>query len=370
MRVGVFPETLGRQAGGPESYERELLRQLFRAAPDVDFRAYLLSDAARDALGALPANAQARVLRPRSRWLSVPVSLPWAAARDRVDLLHATFVPPPALSRPLVFTMHDVSMFEHPEFYPPAIRLRLVALLRRGLASARVVLCVSEHTRRTVAERFGLPETRLAVAHHGVDARFRPQEPEAARACVAEGLGVESPYLLHVGKYEERKNLPRLIAAFARFREKTGDDTRLVLAGKPSWVAKSVTRAIARHGVGEFVVELGHVPEETLPALYSGARAFVFPSLWEGFGMPVLEAMASGTPVLTSDRTSLPEVAGDAAVLVDPESHDALVDALVRICSDDDLRGRLRARGLERAATFTWEGCARQTLRAYEQALG
>jgi glycosyltransferase involved in cell wall biosynthesis len=361
---------LGRRAGGPETYEASLLPELVDLAPESSFTIYCLSaQAAAAAPGGRP-HVRTRVLRPRSRWLSIPLSLPWRSWRDGIDLLHATFIPPPVSPVPYVFTMHDVSMFEHPEFYPSAIRFRLTRLIERGLRRARVVLCISEHCRRSVLERFDLDPERLLVAHHGVSPRFQPVADAAERAAVLKRLGVEPPYLLHVGKYEPRKNLPRLLDAFARVASGSGAGVSLVLAGKPVWRDPSVAHAIARLGLAKRVVELGHVADEDLPALYTEALAFVFPTLWEGFGLPILEAMACGAPVVASSTTSLPEVAGDAALLVDPESVEALAAALERILDEPALRDALRQRGAARAAAFSWRRSAEATLAAYRTALG
>jgi glycosyltransferase involved in cell wall biosynthesis len=361
---------LGRRSGGPETYEASLLPELVDLAPESTFTIYCLSARAAAAAPAGRPHVRTRVLHPRSRWLSLPFSLPWHAWRDGIDLLHATFVPPPISPVPYVFTLHDVSMFEHPEFYPSAIRFRLTRLIERGLRQARVVLCISEHCRRSVLERFDLDPERLLVAHHGVSPRFQPVADAARRASVLKRLGVEPPYLLHVGKYEPRKNLPRLLDAFARVASGRGAGVRLVLAGQPVWQDQSVAAAIARHGLAGRVVELGYVADEDLPALYTEALAFVFPSLWEGFGLPILEAMACGAPVVTSSTTCLPEVAGDAALLVDPESVGDLAAALTRILDEPSLREELRLRGARRAAGFSWRRSAETTLAAYRIALG
>jgi glycosyltransferase involved in cell wall biosynthesis len=358
----------GRQAGGPETYEHCLVRALAEVAPRNEYYVYCLSRPAADSFGAARANVRYHVLWPRLRWVSIAAILPIALRAAKLDVFHATFVPPPFAVRDYVFTMHDDSMFRHPEFYPPAIRWRLQNLVRRGLKRARLVLCISESVRASVAEAFRLPEERLAVVYHGVDPRFGPRPLDLVRRELAQRYGLHEPYTLFVGRLTARKNPVRMLEAFHRFRQEAKCPVKLVLAGNRSWTAEGFDEAMTRLGLQDSVIELGHVPDEDLPWLYCGALMLVFPSLWEGFGLPVIEAMASGTPVITSNVSSLPEVAGDAAVLVDPYSTDAIGDAMTRVFQDPGLRETLRARGLERARRFVWGETARQTLAAYTRA--
>ena len=224
--------------------------------------------------------------------------------------------------------------------------------------------------------------SKITVVHHGLSERFRPVEEPAAIATVLDRYGLrgtetrrhgdtETPcgYFLYVGTVQPRKNLVRLIEAFARIAQATDGNLQsaicnlqLVIAGKRGWLTDSIERRVAELGIAERVRFTGYVADEDLPALLSGALAFVFPSLYEGFGMPVLEAMACGAPVLASATSALPEVAGDAALLIDPEDTAAIAHGLERLAGDADLRADLRARGLVRAAQFTWERCAEETL--------
>ncbi|MDX1655580.1 MAG: glycosyltransferase family 1 protein [Candidatus Competibacteraceae bacterium] len=368
LKIGLFPVMIGRRGGGPETYERQLIQTLARIAPQHDYRVYCLSRAAAAALEPLPVRVARPVLGPGPRTLSMMVSLPLALARDRPDLLHVTFTPPPVSPRAYVFTLHDISMFVHPEFYPVRIRLRLNALIRLGLRQARLILCISEHGRQMARERFGIAEERLAVAYHGVDACYRPVPQSEARQRLRRHYGLEGSYLLYLGKYERRKNIFRLLEAFRLFRERN-DGVKLVMAGKRDWNAAAVDRLIAQLELDGQVLEPGYIPLEHLPALYSAAHCFVFPSLWEGFGLPVIEAMACGTPVITSRGSCLEEIAGGAARLVDPHRVEDIAQALEELYRNPALGGELRRRGLIRAAQFSWEACARQTLAAYRQAL-
>jgi glycosyltransferase involved in cell wall biosynthesis len=206
------------------------------------------------------------------------------------------------------------------------------------------------------------------VTHLGVEPRWkRVEEAEEVRAKL-DSYGIRSPYFLHVGRLQARKNLVRLVEAFHRLRAQHEAPHKLVLVGRESWESGEIFAAIRRLGLESEVVHLGYVPGEDLPHLYTGAEAVVFPSLFEGFGIPVIEAMSFGTPVVTSRATSLPEVAGDAALLVDPYSTEEIAEAMRRVIAESGLRETLRQRGMERARQFTWRRTALETKRIYERA--
>jgi glycosyltransferase involved in cell wall biosynthesis len=367
MRIGMLVLMAGREAGGPETYEVEMLRALAQLDDVNEYVVYCTGDEAPRAIGVQQHNVRYSVLRPRSRAISLTATLPAQMLRDGVDFLHSTFTPPPFAVRPEVLTMHCLSSFVHPEFYSPLIAWRLNSLLRRGMQRAKRVLCVSHATANDVHERFGVERERLAVAHNGVSARFRLVAPADARARIREELHVDGPYALFVGKLEPRKNVTRLLEAFALFRRETKSETKLLLAGNRTAVTPAIEAQIDRLGLQDAVVQPGYVRSELLASLYSGARMFLLPSLWEGFGIPIVEAMTCGTPVLTSSATCLPEIAGDAAVIVDPESVDGIADGIARLDSSEELRRTLIARGLERARMFTWAGSARSTLAVYQE---
>jgi glycosyltransferase involved in cell wall biosynthesis len=367
MRIGIFVLAAGRNAGGPETYEVQLVRALAALDAANEYFLYCTSRHAAEAIGALPANFTFRILKPALRAISVAVTLPRWMAADRIDLFHATYAPPPAPNRPFVFTMHCASNFAHPEFYPTLIRWRLNALQRVGLRRAGAILCVSDFVAGYLREVLGIPRERLATVYNGVAREFTPAPAEEARGRVREQFGIDSPYVLYSGKLQARKNVVRLIRAFARYRGETGSPAKLVLAGKKVETSEGIDEAIAGLGLAREVIPLGYVAASPLSHLYAAARMTVFPSLYEGFGIPVVEAMACGCPVVTSNVTSLPEVTGDAALLVNPESVEEIAEAMVRLDRNDALRAELIDRGLARVRRFTWENCARQTLEAYQR---
>ncbi len=369
LKVGIFLVMTGRQAGGPETYERCLVDSLLRVDPDSHYLTYNLGSRGIGKLPPAGPRMTHRVLWPSSRVLGTAVSLPLALLADRVDLLHATFTPPPFSTRPYVFTHHCFSTFNHPEFYAPQILFRLNALLKKGLKSAVRIICVSRCTLEFTADHFGLDRSRMHVVYNGVGAQYQPQDKAATRRLMAERYGLDRPYLLYLGKLESRKNIVRILEAFDHFRHETGDDALLVLAGARSPMSGGIDDTIARLKLQDSVREIGYVPDADLPLLYSAARIFVFPSLWEGFGIPAIEAMACGTPVLSSNLSSMPEVCGDAALLVDPYRVEDIAQGMLTLWRDPDLCSQMIERGLRNAKRFSWDKTAAQTREVYRDAL-
>jgi len=367
MKIGLFVSAAGRRDSGPETYEHCLVREVARLDSENQYHIICFTQAAADSFQSLPGNFACHVLRPNSCWISIPASLPLALRRLDVDFYHATFIPPLVSFRPLLITMHGTDMFVHSEFFKPLTRLRLDTLMRRGLAQAGQIICVSRHVRDVIGARFNIPRERFAVVYHGVSEHFQPSPPEATRARLRERFGISRPYILYVGKMIASKNIARLLAAFRRARRETGGEIDLVMVGRTYRRMSDLEPEFWEAAAAGEIKVLGHVEHTELSWLYSGAMLFVFPSLWEGFGLPVLEAMACGCPVITSDLSCLPEVAGGAATLVDPYEVDAIASAIVTLCTDDVERTRLRALGLQRAAQFSWTETARRTIEVYRR---
>jgi glycosyltransferase involved in cell wall biosynthesis len=365
MRIGIFVLMAGRNAGGPETYEVELIRALARHDRANEYIVYCTGEEAVRAIAVRQENFRYQVLEPGFRPVSVALTLPWMLARDGVDFYHATFTPPPYARSALAFTMHCVSSIVHPEFYHPATAWRLNYLMKIGITRAERILCVSRTTMAHVEEMFHIPVERMSVSYNGVGSNFVPVPSDEARERVGEFTGMFDPYLLFVGKLQAHKNVDRMIRSFHKMRMETGSRLKLLIAGRVAGNSVDV-RAIAKElGIEQHVITPGYVPFELLPSLYSAARAFVFPSLWEGFGIPIIEAMACGTPVIASTATCLPEVAGGAALLFDPNSTDPMAEAMAKVDSDEAERRRMIDAGFQRASFFSWDNCARATLAAY-----
>ena len=293
--------------------------------------------------------------------------MPRAARQAAVDLIHApAYTAPFWAGVPVVLTIHDVSYERHPEWYPYRRDWMRRAFYRRSARAASHILTDSAFSAREISEAYGIPANRISVVPLGVDAAFTPGDSGAP--CELP-LNVRAPFLLHVGDLHERRNLGVVVEALAAARRHFGavPAASLVLAGVDRGVGEALCELAGAAGVPDSVIKLGEVTEEQLLRLYRCATALVYPSLYEGFGLPILEAMASGLPVIGANAASIPEVIGDAGVLLDPRDVAAWTDAIVRIFNDEQLRNRMRSAGLERAAQFTWERTARMTLDVYRR---
>jgi glycosyltransferase involved in cell wall biosynthesis len=294
--------------------------------------------------------------------------LPSRVARLDIDVLHSTHhtLPLRPMQAARVVTIHDLTFFRIPARYPLVRRIYFQTLTRLSARVAEAVIVPSETVASDAARILMLDPAKVHVVYEAAGARYAPVAPDAARA-VARRHGVEPPYVLSVGSLEPGKNRSRLIRAMARLRAE-GFPHRLVIIGQPAWKHEAEQRLPEELGIEDGVHVLGYVAGEDLPALYCAADVCALPSLYEGFGLPVLEAMACGTPVLTSDVSATAEVAGDAAVLVDPLSVDAITDGLRRLLRDGGLRSELARRGRERAGEFSWKRAADETHAVYRHA--
>jgi glycosyltransferase involved in cell wall biosynthesis len=273
----------------------------------------------------------------------------------------------PLRVRRQVLTVHDLVPVEHPEWVGRRFGAWYRYLQPKLIPSVRRVIAISNFTREAILAHFRVPAERVVMIHNGVERRFHPR-CDAEKRAAQEHCRIPTPhYILSVGSLESRKNLRRLLLAWRAIAPRVPHEICLVLAGKRG--ASQVFPQLDLDPVPERVHFTGHVPDEHLPALMSGALAFAYPSIYEGFGLPPLEAMACGTPVVTSRTTAMPEVVGDAALLVDPLNEEELADALLRVVESTELRAQLRARGLQRAAQFSWERAAQETLRVLNAAL-
>jgi glycosyltransferase involved in cell wall biosynthesis len=364
MRIGIDARLWGEPRSGIGRYTRSLVEALVKLAPEERWVLYL-DRPARD----LPADVEARCLPWPQRLLWTLWAAPRDLARQPVDLFHGVtgFELPGARGAPLVTTVHDLVPFRFPRLVPWRHRWAVRALLGSALRRARRVITVSSATRDEVLARYRLAPERVHVVPEAAAPHFAPP-PDAEVRRVGERYGLGAPYVLFVGLLEPKKNVPALLGAVARLRARGGwGPATLVLVGAPGW-GSEVAAEVARLDLEGVVKRLGAVPDADLPALYAGAHAFAFPSLWEGFGLPVLEAMASGAPVVASRRGALPEVTGGAALLVEP-APEPLAEALGQLLADAALRARLREAGLARARGFSWERTAAETLAVYRAAV-
>lgn len=299
----------------------------------------------------------------QSRWFRRQVE------RFPDHLLHVpNFILPPC-ANPTVATLHDLSHLRYPQFHPRERIVYLERYLPQTLQNATRLIAVSEFVRQEIMSRLSVAAERIVTVHNGVDPAFRPHRSAELAPVLSRYNLQASGYLLTVATLEPRKNLGRLVEAYTRLPSPLRRRYPLVLAGARGWLNELLERQLAPLEHSDQLRRLGYISQADLPLLYAGARAFAYPSLYEGFGLPVLEAMASGVPVLTSNRASLPEVAGDAALLVEPTDVETLTTELERLLLDDEWRAHASKQGLRRARHFLWERCIKETVAVYRQAL-
>jgi glycosyltransferase involved in cell wall biosynthesis len=289
------------------------------------------------------------------------------------QLYHATEHLLPYLRRPAVLTVHDLIFERYPEHHTRRNRLFLQLAMPRFVAAAQAIIAVSQHTKSDLVELYGVAPAKIHVIYQGIDPAFAPADPatveRVGRQYSPGGVdGAVRPYLLMVGTLEPRKNHATAMRALARLKA-AGFPHRLLVVGGEGWLFAPVQRVVCELGLEADVTFAGYVPFADLVALYSGAGCVLAPSLYEGFGFPVLEAMACGAPVVCSTASSLPEVAADAALLAPPTDDEALAAAVTQLLSDAAIRTRVRAAGLLRARQFRWEQCAAETRDLYRQVL-
>jgi glycosyltransferase involved in cell wall biosynthesis len=347
------------QRTGTEVYSLHLIRALLGLDTDHRFRLYLNRA---PAPGLFPdvQHCEHRVIPFPRLWTHVRLSAEMLSHPPDV-LFVPSHVLPLAHPRRSAVTVHDLGHRRYPEAHTTAQRRYLEWSTRYHVRTAAHILADSAATAHDLVRIYDADPARITVAYLGIDPDFRPARKEAARA-TASKYGLDGPYLLYVGTLQPRKNLVRLIEAFAQM-----GDLRLALAGKRGWMCDEILSRARELGIAHRVVFPGFVDEADLPALYSGALLFVMPSLYEGFCMPVLEAMACGTPVACSNASSLPEVVGEDAVTFDPHDVHDMAAAMNRGVTDNALRKELVARGLERVRRFTWQRCAEQVLDVLER---
>jgi glycosyltransferase involved in cell wall biosynthesis len=371
LHIAIDAHSVGAQLGGNESYITNLIESL----ADVDsvnrYTLYVTKPEAAKRFANRWPNFTLRTTLPHTPLVRVPLTLSAELRRHPVDLLHVQFTAPPFCPCPVVASIHDLS-FEHlPKTFKRRSRMQLRLTVRQTARNAARILALSEYSRGDIIQTYRIEPERVLVIPPAAPGHFAPVTDVLELARVRRNYGIEDEYILSVGSIQPRKNLARLIAAYASLRRLRPQAKlpQLVLVGKKAWLFDETLRAATEHGLTSDIIFTGYVPEADLPPLYSGACCFIYPSYFEGFGLPVLEAMQCGTPVIAGNRTSLPEVVGDAGLLVDPFDEQALALAMAGIIENSDLAAELCVKGLKRAREFSWRKTARMTLEVYQQAV-
>jgi glycosyltransferase involved in cell wall biosynthesis len=366
-----------RQQAGIGRIVRGQIRALIEHNPGYDLRLFVVGRATQGDRQAAPLPLHATPLAERTMvrlWHRLNLPLPrvdWFTGAP-LDLFHATdFVLAPSRARRKLLTVHDLAFLFYPDAAMPSLHHYLNVLVPRSVQQADHLVADSHHTAYDLQEQWRVPAERVTVVQGAVDhARFRPVADADALAAVRRRYGIgDRPFVLALSRLEPRKNFVRLIEAFHAARQEASLPHRLAIAGGKGWLFDAIFAKVEELGLQEHVLFTGFVDEADLPALYSAAEFFAYPSLYEGFGLPVVEALACGAPVLAADNSCLPEAGGSGAYYVKAEEVESIAQGLIQLASDGELRARLRTAGLAHAATFTWQRSAEQLLGAYRKVL-
>ncbi len=366
MRIGFDCTPIMPVRSGVGHYTDQLLRHLLQVRPEWEFLLYsnrCMNGETAHLAGATPVPGHF----PLSRWLWMQARLPQVIRHSQPDLCHFPNNSAPLRpGRPYIVTIHDASLFLYSHFHPRSRLLALRLLLPRVARQAAAVITVTEHARQDLVRVLGLAPEKVHVIWEAASAHFRPASPEE-RQRLRRKYRLPARFVFYAGTLEPRKNLGRLILALGKLQAQ-GLEPWLVLAGPKGWLGNGqLEEAIHQAGLAGRVRYLGYVPGEDLPGLYSLATLFAFPSLYEGFGLPPLEAMACGAPTLTSRGSAMAEVCGQAALLVDPRDVEEMAQGLIRLWTEAPLREELRERGFRRAKRYSWTRTAQQTAALYER---
>jgi glycosyltransferase involved in cell wall biosynthesis len=362
MKIAIDVHSLGTQSGGNETFYRQLVRGL---AEDQSDNRYHLLYSSPGALNDFQWDARFQFSKiPANPIQRNGVSLPRMLQKTKPDVFHCQYVKPPFVSIPTVVTIHDLAHEHHPNFFHPLEAFRMKKLVRWTAGRADHILTVSEFSATDIVRRYGVPREKITVAYLAAARDFRPRDPAHCREHLARNYGIDSPFILYVGRIQARKNLPRLVEAYARLRNQ-GVTAKLVMVGKKDWQSEHLLTKIKELGLESSVIFPGFVPFDDLPLFYNAAEVFVFPSFFEGFGLPVVESMASGVATITSLGSSLEEVAGDGALLIDPGDTSSIADALGKVLGNPEFQRDLAQRGLKRSATFKAGSLAERALEVY-----
>jgi glycosyltransferase involved in cell wall biosynthesis len=366
MRFAVDAHAIGRHLTGNEVYVRSLLNGFAALDRESEFITYLSMD---DAEAWVPARFPVRRIAGNP-FVRLGCDLALKLRRDRAELLHVQYTAPLGCPVPVVVSVHDVSFLEHPDYFPLYRALQLRLTVRHTIRKAARILTGSEFSRNCIARAYDLDPDRISVVPNAAAGCFHPVRREAALGYMLKRFGIAAPFVLSVGDLQPRKNHIGLIEAFTRLIQARPQlQHHLLLAGKETWFARRVRDAARHSGVSDRIRFLGFVSDDDLLQLYNACDLFCFPSFYEGFGLPVLEAMACGAPVACSNTSAIPEVADGASLFFNPYNPDEITRAMLDLIQHRELRTRTRRLGLRRAADFNWRKTAQQTLEVYYEVL-
>lgn len=370
MKIGIDAHHLGGRRTGVETYVRSLVRHL--SLLDSNGQTYLLY--LNNSHGLMASGTQAgfstRQIPTTNSHFRFGVFYPLESWRRAFDIFHGQITLPPVLRTPSVLTVHDLSFERFPQFFHSGVRNFMKFAVPWSCRRTDHIITVSEFSKRDLVEIYRLDPKRITVTYEGAAEGYKPLDVELTRTQLRDWYGIPTPFILYVGNLEPRKNLSRLIEAFTELKRKELIPHKLVIVGQKAWLSSGFFESIRKNSLLPEVVVTGYLPSSDLPAFYNAASLLVYPSLFEGFGLPVVEAMACGTPVITSAGSALEEVAGGAAELVDPWSVSSIATAIERVANSPQIQEQLRHAGLARAARFSFRQMAEQTRAVYHRVGG
>ena len=369
-RIGIDAHAIGGRLTGNETYISKLIEALVGLGSNHEFVLFFTEDDSRqDMLRRFP-GMTTLIVSPANPLVRIPVVMPWLVRRYGIDLLHVQYAGPPFPQAPLVTSIHDISFETHPEFFSRKEELQFKITFRMTACRAARVLTISQHSKLDLVEIYGLPEEKVVVTPLAAGPEFVPPVSADAYEELMVHYGIDEGYILAVGNLQPRKNMVRLISAYTRLRDVRPDiEHKLVIVGQESWRHDPILDFMNKSRWAADIIHTGYVPGPDLPGLYGRADLFVYPSIYEGFGLPPLEAMACGTPVIVSNRSALPEVVGEAGLLIDPFDVEDLAASMGAMLLNPELARHYARAGKDRAAQFSWDRCASQTLTVYEEIL-
>lgn len=369
MRIGIDVSFVTRDRVGVDQYLYNLLKSLAKTDTVNSYFLYSNKDIPEEFTD-IGRNFKTVIFKNRilPRILWVQFILPGLLKRDGIDLLHAPcYVAPAGAPCPMVITFHDMASWLFPQKFRIKHRIVYSLFVPSFAKKADGIIAVSECTKHDLVRLFRMPEEKITVVYEGASELFKPVDDTALLENIRKKYSLPGKYILYVGMLEPRKNVPVLVRAFKQLKDSTGVEHKLVIVGKKGWMYDEIFKTVRSLKLEDEVIFTGYITDKELPLIYSASELFVYPSAYEGFGLPLLEAMACGVPVIASNVSSIPEITGDAVVLVNPDNAGELSKAMNKIISDKSLQESIRKKGLERAGMFSWEKAAGQTLEVYKK---
>jgi glycosyltransferase involved in cell wall biosynthesis len=372
MKIAFDARPLVKYKTGIGKYTENLLRHICDISSDSELLLFSNKEISFNKEKNVEYAIRKRLFGKYNSSLWFQLSLPFylnSRSDNKIDLFHGTMAMLPlAATVPMVITIYDLVLEKFPETMYWKNWLSLKTLMRASARKALKIIAISENTKKDIMDCFGIEDEKIRVIYLGVDRQFSPQ-PDPNEAGVLSKYNLPSGYILSVGTLEPRKNILRLINAYKMVASSGEPVPKLVIVGGHGWRNEDLGKLVRESGLADRVVLVGYVPDEDLPTLYRNATVFVYPSLYEGFGLPPLEAMACGTPVITSNLSSIPEVVGDAGIVIDPYNTTEIARAIASVLNNEELRESLRTSGLVRSRLFNWDKTALETLKLYQEVI-